>query len=102
VHILSLADWKDGLYLSTPDEEIFIAASHERITLVTYDLETIAPILKSWGEQGIDHSGVIFIDDKTIRSEDLGGLVLALEDLWHRQARQDWKNCVVFLARCKK
>jgi hypothetical protein len=102
VRIFSLADWKDGIYLSAPDEEILIAASHERITLVTYDLKTIGPILKSWGEQGSDHSGVIFIDDKTIRSEDFGGLVLALEELTQRQGRMDWKNQVVFLERYRK
>ena len=54
------------------------AAAVERLTLVTYDRRTITPLLKVWGEAGLEHGGVVFVDNHTIASSDIGGLVKAL------------------------
>ncbi len=67
--------------------------------LVTYDQATITPLLKNWAEQGIDHGGVIFVDNSTIASNDIGGLTRALGQLWNQEKRSDRKNRVVYLTR---
>jgi len=99
IRIIAIRDWRGGAFLETPDPIILAAAFEESMTLVTYDQRTIAPLLKSWMEQGIDHGGVVFIDEKTIASQDFGGLVKSLGLLWKREGRADWKNRVVFLRR---
>jgi len=101
--IVSILEWEDGRLAGTPDDMLLTQAHAHRLTLVTYDQATIAPLLKSWGEQGIPHSGVIFIDDRTIRQDDFGGIVRALSELWEREKNADWESRVIYLTRsaCK-
>ena len=35
-------------------------------------------MLKAWGEEQREHGGVVFVDEKTISLNDIGGLVSAL------------------------
>ena len=72
-------------------------AARQGLTLVTYDCRTIPPLLKTWGESGRDHGGVIFVDEKSISPADIGGLVRALNMLIREQGKMDWKNRVCFL-----
>lgn len=95
----SVLDWQDGRLSSVPDDLLLTEASQHQLSLVTYDQATIVPLLKSWGEQGVYHHGVIFIDDRTIRQNDLGGLVRALAHLWKQEKNADWRNRVVYLTR---
>ncbi|MCZ8305127.1 MAG: hypothetical protein O9336_00195 [Microcystis sp. LE19-98.1E] len=44
------------------DEIVLKAAAEARLTLVTYDQNSITPVLWEWGEAWKSHSGVIFID----------------------------------------
>ena len=97
--IVSILEWEDGTLAGTPDDVLLTQAHAEGLTLVTYDQATITPLLKSWGEQGLPHSGVVFIDDRTIRQDDFGGIVKALIQLWERQKNADWENRVVYLTR---
>jgi hypothetical protein len=97
--ISSMQSWEAGKYLGLPDEVILAAAREEGWTLVTFDQRTIAPLIKSWAEQGITHGGVVFIDQRTFAPNDLGGLLRALEALWNAQATFDWTNRVVYLTR---
>jgi hypothetical protein len=69
------------------------------LTLVTYDRRTIPSLLKTWAEAGRPHGGVIFVDEKTIGPADLGGLVLALLQLFKITGRWDWTDRVYFLRR---
>jgi hypothetical protein len=42
---------------------------------------------------------VIFVDNRTILSSDIGGLVMALQALWKLGAKRDWTNRAVMLGR---
>jgi len=95
----SVLEWQDGRLTSAPDDLLLTEAHQHELTLVTYDQATIVPLLKAWGEAGIAHSGVIFIDDRTIRQDDFGGIVRALADLWERRKNETWLNRVVYLTR---
>jgi predicted nuclease of predicted toxin-antitoxin system len=59
IEVVSLKEWG---YLGESDEVIITNAYYEGLTFVTYDLRTIPSLLKSWGEEGKTHGGVIFID----------------------------------------
>src|SRR2546422_5811062 len=95
----SVLDWADGRVSGVPDDLLLREAHTHGWTLVTYDQATIVPLLKNWAEQGIPHSGVILIDDRTIASNDIGGLLRALGTLWDREKNSDWKNTVLYLVR---
>jgi hypothetical protein len=74
-------------------------AAAQGLTLVTYDRRTIPPLLKIWAEQGRQHAGVIFVDEKTISAADIGGLVRALSILTKQARKWDWTDRVCFLSR---
>ncbi len=93
----SLAEWEGGRFLGLSDEAILKEAAAQNRTLVTYDLRTVPPLLKTWMESGRDHAGVIFVDNKTILSYNFGNLIRALQKLHRETARWDWKNRVCFL-----
>lgn len=96
--IVALQEWHGGVHLGLPDEELLLLAREEELTLVTYDLRTIAPLLKRWVEAGTSHTGGIFVDDKTIASNDFGALVRSLSSLWQSYGTQAWTEWVFFLA----
>lgn len=97
--VVALQEWHGGAHLGLPDEELLLLAREEELTLVTYDLRTIAPLLKRWVEAGTSYSGVIFVDDKTIASNDFGALVRSLSILWQSYGTQVWTEWVFFLNR---
>jgi hypothetical protein len=94
-----LAEWEGGRFMGQPDEELLLEAAAQSLTLVTYDRKTIPPLLKMWAESGRNHSGVIFVDQKTIPSSDFGGLIRALQQLWEETGRWDWTNRILILRR---
>jgi hypothetical protein len=97
--VAALREWQDGAWLEAPDALLLQAAAADGWTLVTYDLRTIPPLLKDWGEQGIAHGGVILVDERSIAPSDFGGLIRALERLAAALAAADRQNRVVFLTR---
>jgi hypothetical protein len=97
IEVLPLLTWREGLYLGFPDEVILKAARAEQLTLVTYDQNTIPPILWSWGESGETHGGVIFVDYQSIPPQDFGGLIQALLKLWRQEGEQNWTNRLIYL-----
>lgn len=99
LNALALVRWEDGKHLGVPDDELLTIAYEQALTLVTYDRRTIAPLLKVWTEQGADHGGVVFVDDRTYAPNDFGGLVRGLEELWLAYKDLNWTNRVVFLTR---
>ena len=60
------------MFSGQQDPLILKEAAARGAALVTYDLRTIPPLLKSWIEEGRDHGGVIFVDDKTIPPSNFG------------------------------
>jgi hypothetical protein len=45
------------------------------------------------------HGGVVFVDEKTISTADIGGLVWALTRLARETGDWDWTNRIYFLRR---
>lgn len=97
LYIKAIQQWESGHFLGAGDEVVLKEAHRQKLTLVSYDLRTIPPVLRSWAEQGIDHSGVILVDEKTIPQSSIGDLVTSLADLAKRQHDADWTNRVIFL-----
>jgi hypothetical protein len=97
VLIHCLGEWEGGRFLGLGDEVLLRHATSQGLTLVTYDRRTIPPLLKAWAEEGHDHAGVIFVDDKTISPADFGALIRALLKLWGETARWNWENRIVIL-----
>lgn len=97
--VAALREWQAGAWLEAPDALLVRAAAADGWTLVTYDLRTIPPLLKEWGEQGISHGGVILVDERSIAPSDFGGLIRALERLVAALGDADWRDRVVFLTR---
>jgi len=102
IRVVTMQEWEGGAHLSERDELLLSAAREQRLTLVTYDRRTIAPLLKAWGEQGIPHGGVIFVDERTVSPSDIRGLVNALGQLWKAQHTMDWLDRVVYLTRAAR
>ncbi len=78
------------------------AATQEGLTLVTYDLKTVPPLLMELATEGETHAGVVFVDDATIRSNDFGGLVTALFAHWQRYGAEAWKDRIGYLIPSRK
>jgi hypothetical protein len=97
IQITTLFDWMDGHFVSSPDGEILREAARQKLTLVSFDRRTIPPLLRVWGEQGIAHGGLIFVDDKSIPQHDIGGMARSLCALWKFLGDADWTNRCFFL-----
>lgn len=94
-----LVEWESGNFLGRDDAACLAEAALQGLTLVTYDRRTIPPLLKAWAEEGREHGGVIFVDEKTISPADIGGLVHALSGLYRTVGQAQWANQVYFLHR---
>jgi hypothetical protein len=97
--VYTIGDWEEGRFLGQDDSACLEHAAEQGLTLVTYDRRTIPPLLKSWGEEGREHGGLIFIDEKTISPADIGSQVQALSYLIRAGAKWNWTNRVCFLQR---
>jgi uncharacterized protein DUF5615 len=99
IQIQSVFDWRGVAFLSEPDRLILQAAAEDGLTLVTYDLKTIRPLVAEWAASGIAHAGVIFVDERTIPSDNFGLLIRAIERLWDREHHLTWTNRTKFIDR---
>ena len=99
IYVTSIHDWQGGRFAGAADSAILEEASRPRLTIVTYDCQTIPPLLREWAEQGRDHTGLILVNRKAIPQNDFGGLVRALASLWKAERKANWKNQVVHLRR---
>lgn len=95
----TLQQWENGSFLGQSDIACLSEASRQKLALVTYDRRTIPRLLKDWAEEGREHGGIIFVDEKTISPSDTGALVKALLELIHQTSRWDWTNRICFLYR---
>jgi hypothetical protein len=97
IPIVSLRDWQRGVFLEADDDVLLAHAHALGETLVTYDQQTIPPLIRAWAAQGRSHGGLVFVDDRSIPSYDFGGLIRALAGLWDQQAFIDWKDRIWYL-----
>ena len=95
--IESLLRWHDGMNRTATDAEILEAAHQHTMTLVTYDRRTIPLLLRNWALRNRTHAGVIFVDGKTMRTNDVGSQVRSLAALWDAHHHEDWTNVVHYL-----
>jgi hypothetical protein len=102
IQIKTLFEWMDGHFVGSPDREILREAARQKMTLLSFDLRTIPPLLRRWSEQGTDHGGLILVDEKTIPQNDIGRLARALCDAWSLLGKADWTNRSFFLQRSRK
>jgi len=65
--------------------------------VATPDLRTIPPLLRDWMDRGTSQGGVVFVHRRTIPSNDIGGLIRALEWLWDEAGAASWADRVAFL-----
>jgi len=92
-----MVEWEGGNFLGRDDALWMPEAAAQNLTLVTYDRRTIPPLLKTWAEEGRQHGGVIFVDEKTIAQSNIGALVRALRNLVKESQTWDWRDRVCFL-----
>lgn len=95
--VVALVDWEEGIFLGQEDTACLQEAAIQKLTLVTYDRRTIPPLLKNWSEEGRQHAGVIFVDEKTMSPADIGGLVQSLSLLMKEARDWDWTDRICFL-----
>jgi hypothetical protein len=97
VAVQSVHQWREGSFRGKGDDLLLAAAADEALTLVTYDQQTIPTLIASMAFLQQSHGGVVFVDDRTIASWDIGALVRAILSLWVQCHTWDWTNRVVFL-----
>lgn len=97
LRIVSIHTWLDGAFLGAPDPDILLEAAKEQMTLVTYDQRTMWGHIKTLADMELNHSGVLFIDERTIPPNDLGRLIRALCWLWEERGGEVWLNRTIFL-----
>lgn len=94
--VIALRDWHDGIYLNESDARLLVLAWEERITLVTYDLNTFPLTVKERLEAGLSHAGMIYVSSR-FRQNDVGAIARCLVELWRREKNDDWVNRIRFL-----
>lgn len=97
IDIVSIHDWENGRFLGLSDEEILTASVHHGLTLVTYDQNTLLTHMERFSPTGIDHTGIVLIDERTIPQRDIGRHAQALGSLLASNSKSDWKNRTVHL-----
>ncbi len=97
IPIQSLYEWREGAFVGAVDPLILRVAAEDSLTLVTYDRQTNPPVLMEWGISGVSHGGVLFVDNRTIATNDFGRLIRALIYYWEQEQTGDWANRIGFL-----
>lgn len=99
IFVAAIRDWNSGQIVGCSDQRILEAAMRSRLVLVTFDVNTIPPLLQEMAQLGENHAGIIFLSRKSFRQNDLRGITTALTKLWQRESGATWNNRVVFLSR---
>lgn len=97
--VWALREWQGGVLLGQPDAVCLDAAWEAGLTLVSYDVRTIAPLLQQWAAESRSHAGVVFVDGRTIAPGNTEALTRSLEALVKAGAEWEWRDRVTFLQR---
>ncbi len=81
IPIFSVHEWEGGRLRGFSDEAVLRAAAQAKLTLVSYDVNTLPLLLMRLANEAFVHSGIVFVHNATIRSNDYGSLVRALVHL---------------------
>lgn len=96
LNITPLRDWHGGLYLHEPDARLLALAWEERVTLVTYDVNTFPLTVKERLETGLPHAGMVYVSAR-YRQNAVGAIARGLVKLWRAENHLDWTNRICFL-----
>src|SRR5438045_3286334 len=77
IEITPLRDWQGGVHLHESDARLLTPTWQERLTLITYDLNTFPLAVKERMEQGLSHGGMIYVSAR-YRQNDIGGIARGL------------------------
>jgi hypothetical protein len=94
--ITALRDWHGGLYLNESDARLLSLAWEDKVTLVTYDVNSFPLTVKERLEAGLSHAGMIYVSAR-FRPNDIGGIARGLVQLWRAEKAADWINRIRFL-----
>jgi hypothetical protein len=94
--IRPLQDWHGGRYLDESDRRLLVLAWEERVTLVTYDVNTFPLTVRDRLEAGLSHAGMIYVSARYAQN-DVGGIARGLVKLWRAERFEDWTNRIRFL-----
>lgn len=97
IPICSAHDWEGGRLRGVSDEEILRTAREANLTLVSYDVNTIPLLLIRLANEVFVHSGIVFVHNASIRSNDYGSLVRALIQLYDMEKEAEWQDRLFFL-----
>lgn len=97
IDAVALRDWLDGAFRTAADDDLLAGALEDRRVLVSFDCRTLPPLLRELAETGQHHGGVILVDERTLRPNDVGGLQRALRQLVEQSCAADWQDVAVFL-----
>ncbi len=97
IPIFSAHDWEEGRLRGVSDEMVLRAAAEAGLTLVSYDVNTIPLLLMRLANEAFVHGGIVFVHNATIRSNDYGGLMRALIQLYDAEKEAEWKDRLYFL-----
>ena len=97
ISILSVQTWEKGRLRGVKDEGVLKVAQQAGLTLVSYDVNTIPPLLDRFANEGFVHSGIVFVNSATIRSNDYGNLVRGLIQLYDEEKEALWQDRLFFL-----
>jgi hypothetical protein len=97
--IETIHTWQGGMLLNESDERILKVAALKHMTLVTFDVTTIPPLLATMAESGENHGGIIFVSSKSFTQNDFNGMAHALIDVYKNLGKTDWVNRVLFLTK---
>jgi hypothetical protein len=84
------------MFLGQTDRSNLREAAAARLTLVTFDVNTIPTLLQEMAREEESHGGVVFISSRSFTQNDSKGIAAALLRLWSDGATADWTNRVVF------
>ena len=97
IAIISVHSWEQKRLRGASDREVVQSAAEANLTLVTYDVNTIPTLLVRLANESFVHGGVVFVNNATIRSNDIGGLVKALIHFYFEERDAEWKNRIYYL-----
>ena len=99
IAVESVVEWQSGNLRGKDDHVVLTTAVQAGFVLVTYDLRTIPALLREWAAKGLSHQGVIFVDERTYRPQDLAGIADALIRIWDSMHAVEWTDRVTFASR---
>src|SRR5437868_9502846 len=91
LHITPLRDWHGGQHLHESDARLLALSWEERVTLVTYDVNTFPFTVKQRLEAGLSHAGLIYVSAR-YRENHIGAIARGLARLWRAEKGCHWTN----------